>query len=381
MFIIFDTETTGLPKNYNAPLSDSANWPRLVQLAWQIHDEKGDLVEAHDYIVKPDGFKIPYSATKVHGITDEKAEAEGVALRWLLEEFNKGLEKADFIVGHNIEFDRNIMGAEYYRTNQETPLLKMDQLDTMNSSIQFCALPGGKGGGYKRPNLTELHLKLFDERFDEAHNATADVEATARCFLELVRLGVITADQVRFTPEQVRNFKEHNPDVIAPAGVSISPQVEAEGSSAAPGAEQQATEEDLDGVSDIPFSHLHVHTQYSILDGAAKINNLVRKAGKDNMPALAITDHGNMFGAKDFHQTVLGYNKEVEKAKEADIESIEKAIGDLKITLSKTDADQKKKDLKNELEQKTAELENVKALKKCEPIKPIIGCEVYVARQ
>lgn len=48
------------------------------------------------------------------------------------------------------------------------------------------------------------------------------------------------------------------------------------------------------------FSHLHVHTQYSLLDGAAPIDSLYKKAIKDGMPALAITDHGNMFGAFNF---------------------------------------------------------------------------------
>ncbi|MDA3615251.1 DNA polymerase III subunit alpha [Polluticaenibacter yanchengensis] len=48
------------------------------------------------------------------------------------------------------------------------------------------------------------------------------------------------------------------------------------------------------------FSHLHVHTQYSLLDGAASISSLYKKANKFNMPALAITDHGNMFGVFDF---------------------------------------------------------------------------------
>jgi DNA polymerase-3 subunit alpha len=48
------------------------------------------------------------------------------------------------------------------------------------------------------------------------------------------------------------------------------------------------------------FSHLHVHTQYSLLDGAASIQSLYKKAIKNNMPALAITDHGNMFGAFEF---------------------------------------------------------------------------------
>ncbi len=53
----------------------------------------------------------------------------------------------------------------------------------------------------------------------------------------------------------------------------------------------------------IPFTHLHVHSQYSILDGAASVAGLVNKAKTDGMHALALTDHGNMFGIKDFHET------------------------------------------------------------------------------
>ena len=59
MFLIFDTETTGLPKDWNAPITDLDNWPRVVQLAWQIHDSEGKLIEVQDYIVYPDGFDIP----------------------------------------------------------------------------------------------------------------------------------------------------------------------------------------------------------------------------------------------------------------------------------------------------------------------------------
>ena len=62
MFLIYDTETTGLPKNYNAPLTDSDNWPRLVQLAWQLHDAKGKLLSRGNSIVRPDGFTIPFQS-------------------------------------------------------------------------------------------------------------------------------------------------------------------------------------------------------------------------------------------------------------------------------------------------------------------------------
>ena len=53
----------------------------------------------------------------------------------------------------------------------------------------------------------------------------------------------------------------------------------------------------------IPFTHLHVHSQYSILDGAASISGLVKKAKIDGQAALALTDHGSMFGIKEFFDT------------------------------------------------------------------------------
>ena len=68
MFLIFDTETTGLPKDFSAPISDVNNWPRCIQLAWQLHDYSGKLVEIKNYIIKPDGFSIPYNSEKIHGI-------------------------------------------------------------------------------------------------------------------------------------------------------------------------------------------------------------------------------------------------------------------------------------------------------------------------
>ena len=70
MYLIFDTETTGLPKKDQAPISDVDNWPRVVQIAWQFHDESGKLLENHNLLIKPDGFEIPYSAEKVHGISN-----------------------------------------------------------------------------------------------------------------------------------------------------------------------------------------------------------------------------------------------------------------------------------------------------------------------
>ncbi len=79
MYLIFDTETTGLPKRWDAPLSDSENWPRCIQIAWQIHDAKGEIVEHKDYLIQPDGFTIPFDSEQVHGISTALAEAQGVS--------------------------------------------------------------------------------------------------------------------------------------------------------------------------------------------------------------------------------------------------------------------------------------------------------------
>ena len=67
MILIYDTETTGLPRDWNAPITDGDNWPRLVQLAWQLHDETGKLLSRGNHVVCPDGFTIPFNSTKIHG--------------------------------------------------------------------------------------------------------------------------------------------------------------------------------------------------------------------------------------------------------------------------------------------------------------------------
>ena len=69
------------------------------------------------------------------------------------------------------------------------------------------------------------------------------------------------------------------------------------------------------------FVHLHVHTQYSLLDGQASISGLVDKAIADGMPAMAITDHGNMFGIKEFTNYVKKVNGKT-KGKISDSEKL-----------------------------------------------------------
>src|SRR5690606_6093361 len=158
MYLIFDTDTTGLPKRWDAPITDTDNWPRCVQIAWQLHDDMGRLIEHQDYLVKPDGFNIPYDAERVHGISTELALEQGIDLVEVLEKFNIALDKAKFIVGQNIGFDINIMGCEFHRMGIATTMGEKAVLDTCTEvTANLLQLPGGRGGKFKLPNLTELH--------------------------------------------------------------------------------------------------------------------------------------------------------------------------------------------------------------------------------
>src|SRR5690606_20965343 len=272
MYLIFDTETTGLPKNYNAPISDSDNWPRCIQIAWQLHDAMGNLIENQSYLVQPDGFNIPFDAEKIHGISTELAQQEGIPLDEVLSKFNTVLAKSKFVVGQNIGFDLNIMGAEFYRKNTETTLNKLPVLDTCTEhTAALCQLPGGRGGKYKLPTLTELHQYLFGIPFAEAHNATADVEATTRCFLELVRREEFSAKELDVNPDYFENFSEANPKPIELIGLKhinlklASEKIRKELEKVIDEKSGVDTTKDIEVLKDTAFVHLHNHSQFSIL--------------------------------------------------------------------------------------------------------------------
>ncbi|MCX2742436.1 DNA polymerase III subunit alpha [Mangrovivirga sp. M17] len=298
MYLIFDTETTGLPKNWNAPITDLDNWPRLVQLAWQLHDASGKLINSGNFIVKPEGFSIPFNSTKVHGITTERALEEGSDLEEVLNIFGEDIKRATHVVGHNIGFDINIMGAEYLRKEVETTLLELQPIDTKDEGTDFCAIPGGKGGKYKWPTLTELHQKLFGVAFDDAHDAAYDVDATAKCFFGLIKEKVVGTlegldpNQVNYEPPELEaaNFEHLKKET----GGADTPEIS-----------KKEKEEALEQLEDVPFVHLHCHSQYSILQATSEIGEMVSTAKENGMPGIALTDHGNMMAAFHFVRAAI----------------------------------------------------------------------------
>ncbi len=318
MFLIFDTETTGLPKRWNAPLTDSDNWPRCIQIAWQLHDADGKLVEHQDYLVQPEGFNIPYDAEKIHGISTELAQQKGISLAAVIEKFTEALSKTKFIVGQNLGFDNNIMGAEFHRLGIENPLPNFLVLDTCTEiTAQLCQLPGGRGGRFKLPTLTELHQFLFNKPFNEAHNATADVEATTRCFLELIRRKSYSEKQLDVQPDYLNRFSEINPAPFELIGLkhinlkkaSEKIRKEIEAASKKQEVSSEEIQENVSALQEIPFAHLHNHSKFSVLQATSSTQDLIKAAVDDGMPAVALTDTGNMMGAFHFVRDVNSYNK------------------------------------------------------------------------
>ncbi len=315
MYLIFDTETTGLPKRWNAPVTEVDNWPRCVQLAWQLHDGMGKLIEQHDFLIKPEGYDIPYDAEQIHGISTELAENDGILLEEAIKRFKEVLEKTQFLVGQNVGFDINIMGAEFLRSGLDNPLPYFPVLDTCSEeTASLCQIPGGRGGKFKLPTLTELHEFLFNEPFSEAHNAAADVEATSRCFLELVRRKSYTREELRAQPGYFEEFINLNPAEITLLGLShrnlkkASAALKEKQADTLPEISKEEIKANIKSLEDATFVHLHNHSQFSVLQSTIKIKDLIASTAEYNMPAVALTDHANMMGAFHFVKEVKAHN-------------------------------------------------------------------------
>ena len=311
MFIVFDTETTGLPKNWNAPVSDSDNWPRCIQLAWQLHDDNGKLINNKSFLIKPVDYDIPYESEKVHGISTELAKQDGVDLSYVIDKFLFDLDKAKYLVGHNVKFDINIIAAELYRLGIVSKFSDLKVIDTCTeTTANLCKIKGGRAGKFKYPTLIELYDFLFNDSFDQAHNASADVEATARSFLELIRSNILSnIDFENF--EKINNaLNEENKSKVPLFGLKHINLKEASSKlKVNKKPESQETSKSSSSKSiNIPYIHLHNNSQFSVLQSTSKIADLVKKTAEFNMSAVAITDKANMMGAFHFYRAIKNYN-------------------------------------------------------------------------
>jgi DNA polymerase III epsilon subunit-like protein len=206
--LVFDTETTGLPKSKIINPDTLNLWPHIVQFSYVIYDTVlNDIVETCDSIVKlEDGITIPEDSTKIHGITDEFSKKNGIEIDLVLEDFFYHLNNVDLLVGHNVSFDINMIKVELLRIIYENHLNTSDEeiktikynlhfltnykniWCTLQSSIELCNIKAINKFGKeytKFPKLLELHQKLFESTPNNLHNSFNDILVTLRCYIKL----------------------------------------------------------------------------------------------------------------------------------------------------------------------------------------------------
>ena len=310
MFLIFDTETTGLPKRWDAPISDLNNWPRVVQLAWQLHDEDGSLISNKTHIIKPVDFDIPFESEKVHGISTLLATQIGEKIQIVFDEFLKDLSLAKYIVGHNLKFDINVVSSELYRLDIENQLLNKKVLDTCTeNTANICKLQGGRSGKFKFPTLVELYDNLFKNQFENAHNASADVEANAMVFFELIRQKLFDTSLIDEYVLVYQKVSDKFSGQISNFGIVHTNLKEESKKLKQLNYNEEETIKDLsnnDFKSD--YVHLHNNSQFSVLQSTTKISDLVKNTSEQKMSAVALTDKANMMGCFHFYKAVKNYN-------------------------------------------------------------------------
>lgn len=202
MYLFFDTETTGLSRH-----SD-----HVVQVAWVLADEDGDIVSETCHVIRPKGYSIPWQAAQIHGISTAIAKDIGKPLDWVLEQLSEDVREASVVVAHNLSFDLGILQNDYKNAGLVFPFHGKTQVCTMRLSTTWCRLPKLNGSpGFKYPKLEELHYRLFGEAFDDAHDALADTQACMRCYFELVEQGVIEAPPTK--RKAVRSTTTSNPPI------------------------------------------------------------------------------------------------------------------------------------------------------------------------
>ena len=189
-YLFVDTETTGLPRFRHAAPWDFSNWPRLVEIAWLLVDGERREIDAASYIIKPQGFTVPWDAVQKHGITTDVAVHQGVEIGTALDAFVKDLRRAAVLISHNIEYDQGVLGAELLRAGCPNYLYNKKCMCTMQSAAAYCAIPG-RFRDYKYPKLSDLHCKLFGHPYREVHRALPDVRAVQRCYFALKDRGIM----------------------------------------------------------------------------------------------------------------------------------------------------------------------------------------------
>lgn len=221
MNFTFDTETTGLFKK-GSDYTKTSNFKnaRLVSISWII-SRGGSIIEQSYYIIKPDNFIISEESIKIHGITQEYAEKNGIEIKKILELFYNSIKRCTTIIAHNIIFDETIIKAELFRYNF------LDIITEFDTKHKICTMIKGKEYMQlkKYPKLGELYAFLYNEEIKNAHCALDDTQNCFKCYDKLFpadpKIFYLGDKEISLTEEQQRivfEKKDTSMLIIAGAG-------------------------------------------------------------------------------------------------------------------------------------------------------------------
>ena len=192
-YLLFvDTETSGIPRDWNQPYARRDTWPHIAQLAWVVCTADGQEVKAENHYIQPSDYDMDSASGSVHGLTLEFLRAHGQPRHAVMQRLQRDLlHYQPLVVAHFMQLDFHMMGVSFHRAGLQNPLAQLPMFCTMRAT----------GGLMRRPaqgflRLGELYQRLFREPLLQEHDALVDARATARCYFELRRQGAITNETV-----------------------------------------------------------------------------------------------------------------------------------------------------------------------------------------
>ena len=188
MYLIFDCSAIAGTTNFKANFTETAAWPRLIHISWILLDENYKPIGDFDCIPSDENLVIDDKSKTKAKIDDEDIKKKKTLLADILDKFSDSAAKAEYIFSHNLNYNENILGAEYVRNKKSINMFSKKRYCLMEEGTYYCKIPA-KGGGYKYPTLPELHASCFGQTYGPANNARADVIAAARCFIKLKKTG------------------------------------------------------------------------------------------------------------------------------------------------------------------------------------------------
>lgn len=189
-YLFIDTETSGLPKRWDKPYSKEGIWPYIVQVSWVVYSKAGEEIIRKDHFISDDDFVVSSGSFNIHGFSDQYRKEIGKPREVVMKDLSADLARyRPMIVGHFTELDLHMIGADFYRAGLPNPALCYPAFCTMVATVKLVRNPSAS---FLR--LGQLYEQLFDQSLLNPHNALADSIATARCFFELEKQGIINED-------------------------------------------------------------------------------------------------------------------------------------------------------------------------------------------